>query len=41
MYPVDTLLLDIILNFVLYHIDSPKVKVTDLEILCCKSILNM
>ena len=25
----------------LYHLDSPEVKVTDLEILCCKIISNM
>ena len=35
---VDTLLLDIILKF---YLDSPVVKVTDLEILCYKSISNM
>ena len=36
---VDTLLLDI--NLMLYHLDPPEVKVTDLEILCYKFILNM
>ena len=35
---VDTLLLDIILKFMLYHLESPVVKVTDFKILCYKSI---
>ena len=38
---VDTLLLDIIKFQYAYHLDSPEVKVTDLEISCYKSISNM
>ena len=41
MDQVDTLHVARYWSFMLYHLESPEVKVTDLEILCYKSISNM